>query len=136
MFVFALNIIVGFACAVGVDMGFNSDHHHDVAAEITHQHFHHAGASHHHNEDAMAHHSKDSKDNCCKDKVIKIAQTDKVLPQSVASANAVFFTVFLSSFYNIDILTTSQTKPDTTYFVRSHHPPIPDIRIAIQSFQI
>lgn len=137
MIVFALNTIVGFACAVGVDMGFNSHHHHDEAAESSHHHSHHASVSHHHqDEDATAHQSKDGKDNCCKDKVTKIAQADKALPQSIASVNAVFFTAFISSFYNIDILSTSQLKPDTKYFVRSHHPPISDIRIAIQSFQI
>ena len=40
--------------------------------------------------------------------------------------NPVFFTTFISSFYNFDPLFTSRTT-STKYFVKSHHPPIPDI---------
>ena len=29
LLVFGLNTIIGFACAVGVDMGFNTSHHHN-----------------------------------------------------------------------------------------------------------
>ncbi len=132
LLVFSLNTVIGFACAIGIDMGFNSAHHHDEETAITNTN------SHHHDEANNHHHnSKDGKDNCCNDKVMKISQADKSLPPSSSTIiTSIFSVVFVSSFYNIDILLTSQSSPTVKYFVRSYHPPIPDIRIAIQSFQI
>ena len=134
---FSLNMAVGFACSVGLDMGFNTTHHHDdEAAGMVHVHA--DGRKHVHHEEADKDHHKstDDKDNCCHDKVITIAQLDKAVPQSLNIVHPVFFTALISSFYNINVLFLSQASPNIKYFVRSHHPPIPDIRIAIQSFQI
>lgn len=127
--VFSLNTLVGFACAIGMDMGFNSDEK---------KHNHHDEATNHHDERDNDHDkSKDSKDNCCNDKVIQFAHFDKSLSPSLNFLfSPAFFTAFVSTFYNIDVLLFSQGSPNIKYFVRSHHPPIPDIRIAIQSFQI
>jgi len=132
--VFLLNTVVGFACAVGLNMGFNSTHHHGhgktEATEIKGSH-HHADVDHHH------HHQKKDKDNCCNDNVIKLVETDKSLSAVPHfSINPAFSVIFVSTFYNIDLLTSSRAKVNSRYFVRSYHPPIPDIRIAIQSFQI
>lgn len=140
--VFSLNTLIGFACAIGIDMGFNTSHHHDEEATeaVVHthkdgtKHVHHSEAGKHHDE-ANNHKEKNGKDDCCNDKVIKITQVDKAVPQPLSAINPVFFITFISSFYNIDPLFTSRTA-STKYFVRSHHLPIPDIRIAIQSFQI
>ena len=76
MIVFSLNTIIGFACAVGVDMGFNSSHHHDDEPMDTAMHIHADGKKHFHYEEADKDHHKsnDDKDNCCHDNVIKIAQ--------------------------------------------------------------
>jgi hypothetical protein len=141
--IFSLNTMIGFACAIGIDMGFNTSHHHEEEATEAVVHIHKEGKKHvHHNEAAKYqdetndHNEKNGKDNCCNDKVIKITQIDKSIPQSLrALVNPVFITVFISSFDSIDTLFTSQSV-SVKYFVRSHHPPIPDIRIAIQSFQI
>ncbi|MGI8952237.1 MAG: HYC_CC_PP family protein [Chitinophagaceae bacterium] len=128
--VFALNTVVGFACAVGINMGFNSHHHEEETTTITEHHS-------HHDEADKNHQSKDDKDGCCHDKVVKISQEDKSVPPSSNSIiNPVFLTAFTSSFYNINVLFASQLSPSIKYFVRSHPPPITDIRIAIQSFQI
>jgi hypothetical protein len=152
LLIFGLNIIVGFACAVDVDMGFNSRHHHVEEEETTMQ----AGEKHHHEEESEEneihehangekhHHEKaahqksdnEERDDCCKDKVIKISQTDKAVAQTLKLLAPVFFTAFTATFYNIDFTCTSQVTPSNKYFVRGHHPPIHDIRIAIQSFQI
>jgi len=132
LLVFSLNTMIGFACAIGIDMGFNTAHHHEEDAVITH-----AGTYHHTKADNDPHTSKDGKDNCCNDKVIKFAQVDKSLPQSLNTGiNAVFFTAFVSSFYNIDVLQDANVIPSLKYFVQGYHPPIPDIRLEIQSFQI
>ncbi len=137
MLVFAFNTAVGFACAVGLDMGFNTAQHHDE--EATEIHVHENGEKHEHHPKASEHHhegEKKEKGGCCNDTVIKIAQTDKSVPQSGGIVSPVFFTSFLISFYNSNIFNTSQVTGNIKYFVRSYHPPIPDIRIAIQSFQI
>ncbi len=141
--VFSLNMMIGFACAIGIDMGFNTTHHHnDEVTEVTmhvhadgKKHEHHNEAGKHHDEESNHHKAQNGKDNCCNDKVIKITQLDKSIPQSLTLINPVFFTTFISTFYNIDPLFTFQNT-SIKKFVRSHHPPIPDIRIAIQSFQI
>ncbi len=143
LIVFSLNTVIGFACAIGIDMGYNSKHHHDddEATEAA-IHVHADGKIHNHDNEAVnhlhkadAHKSCDDKDNCCHDKVTKFSLLDKAIPQSSAD-NPIFFTAFISSFYNIDILVASQIIKSTKYFVRGHHPPIPDILIAIQRFQI
>jgi hypothetical protein len=141
--VFSLNTIIGFACAVGLDMGFNSHHHEQEVAETSvrvhsdgKQHQHHNEVKDHHDETVNDHHPTNDKDNCCNDEVMKFQQVDKAIASSVTLLSPVFFTSFLASFYNIDILSSKNRTSDIKYFVRSHHPPIPDIRIAIQSFQI
>ncbi len=143
MVVFSLNTIIGFSCAVGMDMGFNSKHHHDeVIAETSMQMHdngkdHNHGAAANHDEALKDHHdSNNEKDNCCNDGVLKFSQMDKSVPGSFNGIHPVFFITFLSSFYNSDILFLSAETPSIKYFVRSNHPPIADIRIAIQSFQI
>ncbi len=141
LIIFGLNIAVGFACAVGVDMGYNSNRiNHDEAVEA------HADGNkknNHHKENVDKHVEKSKKDDCCdkendccKNKVRRIFQTDKAVPQVSSLEIPVFFISFIAAYYNINISYPSQTTTSTKYFVRGHHPPIPDIRIAIQSFQI
>jgi hypothetical protein len=127
--VFSFNMIIGFVCATGIDKWFIS--HHLEKTKITA----HEGSR---PNDGMAARpkSKGCKDDCCNEHVVRISQGDKSLPQSSESLNVIFVTALISSFYNIDVLRTSKVLADSRYFVRSHHPPIPDIRIAIQSFQI
>ena len=87
LIVFSLNTLIGFACAVGIDMGYNSKHHHDddEATEAT-VHVHADGKKHDHNEaenqyqKAENHKSGDDKDNCCHDTVTKFSQIDKAIP--------------------------------------------------------
>lgn len=147
--VFALNTAVGFACSAGVDMGFNSKHHNEeeaieAAAHVHNdgkQHLHHEKKDSHdkskgHDEASSEHKSGNDKDNCCNDKLKSFQQLDKAVPNSTSIIYPVFFTAFLASYYNINILPHSDIVKDIRPFVRSYHPPIPDIRIAIQSFQI
>lgn len=138
--VFALNTMVGFACAVGVDMGFNSHHHHDddEATEVS-VHIHTDGKKHEHHEANKHHHDEkktSKKDDCCNDKVTKFEQLDKSVPASLNIVHPIFLTSFLSAFYKADLLHQPDVIIDNKHFVRSYHPPISDIRIAIQSFQI
>ena len=149
LLVFGLNTVVGFACSVGLDMGFNSKHHHDAATEAvvhTHKdgkkHIHYGKkAAHKHNK---ANHqdplndqqkSKPGKDDCCNDKVLKLEQLDKSVTRSLNIIHPNFIVSTFDEFYNVSLPTIDIIK-NIRQFVRSYHPPIPDVRIAIQSFQI
>ena len=66
--VFSMNMVVGFACAIGVDMGFNTTHHHDTEAVKVHTHAN--GKKHeHHNKTDQHHQQKKNteKEGCCND---------------------------------------------------------------------
>ena len=143
--VFSLNTVIGFACAIGIDMGFNTSHHHeDEATEVKihvyangEKHEHHNEVGKHHHEKKDHHKAKDGKDNCCNDKVIKFNDVDKSASNSFnLTLNPAFSIVGLPTCYTSDIIYQSYVNTSINYFVRSHHPPIPDIRIAIRSFQI
>lgn len=146
-----MNTMIGFACAIGVDMGFNSKHHHDDEAIEDVVHIHTDGKKHIHqekkesrNHDTSHQHdeansndkSGDGKDDCCNDQVRNFEQFDKSVPATLHIVHPIFFTAFLSAVYKIDLLHQPDIMIDNKYFVRSYHPPISDIRIAIQSFQI
>ena len=142
--VFSLNTLIGFACAVGIDMGFNTTHLHEEEATEAVVHIHKDGKKHihheeakHHDEGDKNHHKKSDKDNCCNDKVIKFNEVDKSASHSLnTNISPVFFTPFLGSFYSINVFYISYINTGINYFVRSYHPPISDIRIKVQSFQI
>ena len=161
LFVFSLSTIVGFACSVGLNMTIPDDHHKELA---THQqkshehgkpHEHDASADHHqnpasHHENPATHHSKqadhhkqvnnlqeNTEDDCCKDEVAKFEKSDKRTPQSFNyNLQAPFVSVISSSLCNIDAIAYYIHTPSNKFFVRNHHPPIADTRIAIQSFLI
>lgn len=139
--VFALNTLVGFACALGVDMSFNIAHHHDEATEVS-IHVHADGKKHeHHNKQAKHHHeenksSKREKDDCCNAKIIKFQSLDKNLGQNAKTASDTpVFTAILGGLFGINIAKAFQAAPQK-YLARNFHPPPSDIRIAIRSFQI
>ena len=185
--VFALNTAVGFACAIGLDMSFNTTHHDDKEARVPVVHIHkdgkkhihyekkksdndkqshqHGGEkvteavvhihkdgkkhihqekkesnghdkSHKHDEENKSENSKSDEGNCCTDKVKEFQELDKSVPASQSLVHPIFFTAFVAVYYNITLLPNTNTVRDVKIYVRSYHPPIPDIRIAIQSFQI
>lgn len=150
LMVFALNIVVGFACSVGMDLGFNLKHHQEEEATeaVVHihkddkKHIHHEkkeSHSHdkpHHQEANKTEKSQSAKENCCNDKVQEFQQLDKSIPTSLNVIHPIFFTAFAAVYYSINILPHIDIARDIKPFVRSYHPPILDIRIAIQSFQI
>jgi len=150
LMVFTLNTIVGFACTIGVDMNFNESHHEDGKAIATHQHTsshqhdekssgtHKHDRSHSHDDDVADHHQgEEPQDDCCTEEVLKFEQVDKRAPQSLGiNFEPVFFDIFFESLHLSDISGSVKFTAQLKYFVRTHHPPIPEIRIAIQSFQI
>ena len=142
MIVFSLNTLIGFACAIGIDMGFNSSHHHNEEIFKTSLHMHvgnqidHKASGGHHDEADNDHQkSKEGKD-CCNHHVTEFSQLDKTVPHTLTIASASISSSFVSEFYWIANLYSSGVSLNSWCFVRNYHPPIPDIRIAIQSFQI
>ena len=79
--VFSLNTVAGFACSVGVDMGYNTKHHpHEKdghSSGHTHKHKH-----NHVHKPATGFKLTAAKDDCCSDHVNDFARLEKALPNS------------------------------------------------------
>lgn len=141
LIVFSMNTVIGFVCAIGVDMGFNNKHHHDdgnatEAADYVHA----DGKKHQHHDEATKHHhdSKEGseKGGCCNDAVIKFQNLDKNLnPNNNSAISIPVFAAILTSFFGLAIFTKEQV-PNQKHIAQLFHPPPPGIRVLIQSFQI
>lgn len=153
--VFSLNTLVGFACSIGLDLGYNSSHHKRAvieAAEENHEnschhqhkpveakktaHNHDDGVGHGHHNDLQKDEA-DSKDlpadDCCSNEVYKFNDLAKNITQQktenifqVLSVSHSFFSQVVSDINEIPLLHSS----------RFLFPPPPDILVAIQKFQI
>jgi hypothetical protein len=135
--VFSLNTLAGFACSLGFDLGYNRIHHHDEQDTETIVQHHREGKNlvHHFHHEVNNHKSKGNKDDCCSDEVTNFARLDKAVPASLQIVHPAFLPAFFETFYNDALLSPGVVK-NIKQFVRSYHPPIPDIRVAIQSFQV
>ncbi len=139
--VFSLNTVVGFACSVGLDMGFNSNHHEESTEGVVHvhsdgkKHIHYEKKQDHKHEKSGHHKSKSGRDNCCNDQVLKVQQIDKSVPGFWNVAHLSFTSIFVSSI-NYDVFCPPGIAKDIKQFVRSYHPPISNIYIEVQSFRI
>ena len=164
--VFSLNTVLGFACSMGFDMGYNNSHHQEEATEIS-VHVHADGKKHvhnqkekkitpvyvhsdgmkhhheneskqsHHDEPATNHHDKNddtNKDDCCTSDVLQFQQLDKNLSAKTGFHFPVFVAIITTFFGSNCFKSVESTSQQ--YIASYFHPPPPDIRIAIQSFQI
>ena len=136
--VFATNTVMGFACAIGIDMGFNTKHHDDGEATETPVHFHADGKKHEHPKEANTHNLADKKSpekgGCCNDEVVKFQNIEKNLAaKTIIDAPA--FVAIVSTFLGINLYNITKALPQKN-IVRFFYPPPPDILIAIQRFQI
>ncbi len=145
-----MNTVIGFACSVSVEMGFKSKHHREKATgAVVHihnndkKHIHHKKKGSHSHDKSQSngqvssrHESENNKQNCCTDKVSEFHQLEKSVPTIVKVVHPLFITAFAAVYCNINLLPHTDIVRDIKPFVRSYHPPISDIRIAIQSFQI
>ena len=146
LIVFSLNTLLGFACSIGIDMGYNSKHHHNENSVSEDQPYKTSGNCHADYSDeenvltpTNDEESDSSKDHdCCSNGVLKFLTLDKkITPSTAVDLNTSVLLMAVQFAYQIDLL--HYLKNNTArvhYFVRSDHPPIPDIRIAIQSFLI
>jgi hypothetical protein len=156
--VFGLNTLVGFACAIGLDMDFNTTYHKDAATESS-IHIHADGKKHHHNPepakvkvhvhaDGKKHEhksepvkplhdkketpKKESKD-CCTDNVLKFQSLDKNLNQNLKIEKATITWVNILNIFSGFDFKVLQAPPK--YIASYFHPP-PNILIIIHRFQI
>ena len=158
--VFATNTAVGFACAIGVDMGFNSPHHteteepaevhiHDDGKKHVHEkepaqvntHVHEDGINHQHDSEPSKQIPVDginllTKDDggCCTNEVQEFQNLVKNISVNTG-INVPVFLAILSIYFDIDFSTALKNFP-VNFKARFFYPPPPDIRIAIQRFQI
>ncbi len=132
-----MNTVIGFACAVGIDMGFNTKLHNQEETE-TPIHVHADGNKHdHHNEGHKHNHDKkksNEKDDCCNDKVVKFQNTEKNITAKIA-IDATSFIAIASTFFGIDLFTVTDAFPQKD-IKRFFYPPPSDILISIQKFQV
>jgi hypothetical protein len=160
LIVFATNMAVGFACALGMDMGFNNSHHNEIAESIE-MHVHADGKKHVHEKETsetstLVHddgtkHQHDSEPvkqisasdsnsftkstgGCCNNEVQKFQNLDKNVIVNTG-IDAPVFVAILSTFLGID-LSNGITDLPPKFKARFYYPSPPDIRIAIQRFQI
>lgn len=148
LIVFASNTAVGFACALGVDMGFNTPHDNEIAEAVEvhvhadgKKHVHEDGINHQHDSEPLKQVSTEnsisftkSTGGCCSDEVQKFQNLDKNLTL-YSGIDAPVFVAILSTFLGIDLPNGTKDFP-TKFKARYYYPPPPDIRIAMQRFQI
>lgn len=75
-------------------------------------------------------------EDCCSDDVAKLLQEEKNIAKSITIDHPVHSSFYAAPLYNVEVSFYHGVTRHTRYFVRNYHPPIPDIRVAIQSFQI
>ncbi|WP_460557085.1 hypothetical protein [Ferruginibacter profundus] len=152
---FSMNTVIGFACSMGVDMGFNAHHHHSHEAGKHHEH---SDADHHEEHDGENSHShqheaieplhldtgnntafftSQDEGNCCKDYVVGFNSVDKQLAkQNSTQLKITYLSPFIATFC------FTESTNEKGYLQHLRIPPReidyspPDIRVFIQSFLI
>ena len=148
---FSMNTVVGFACSLGIDMGFNSGHHEDHDEEQpNHSDEVHSGVQEadHHGKHLLNHAhtvayvehgpvitTSEDEEGCCKNFVVGFQNLDKQLAQKLSFAKIkIAITPFILHstllFKYIIYVEPVRIPPK----IPDHSPP--DIRVFIQSFLI
>ncbi|MBN8718693.1 MAG: hypothetical protein J0H85_04555 [Sediminibacterium magnilacihabitans] len=150
--IFSLNTVVGFACSLGLDMGFNSRHHsHEESEKQEHVngHHHEGNKSHSHQHGPVSHHHTDSgnniasfsspgEENCCTDFVVGFQNTDKQIAEKSSipqkGTNTLLYLVFAPP--SAELLNAKGFAEHSRIPPREIDYSPPDIRVFIQSFLI
>ncbi len=146
LLVFISNTFIGLACTFKLNTSFKSNHHQKNTNAAVH--IHNDGTHHDHskksekkqnNHDSDLNKNKlpeDSKNECCNSKIQQLQSVEKFVPDYINLSHPVFSTAFIISYFSIVDPTYKDIVKNNWWSVRNYHPPISDIRIAIQSFQI
>ena len=144
LFIFSLNMFVGFPCSIGLSSGNNASHHHPKTVNKSahaHSDEHGKGGKGHHHEKVKSHNHKtdhkDAKDKkgCCNDEVQKVQQLDKNFN---SNAKIIAFVVIADlpqtyyQSYSVILFKTNPAKLRERFF----YPPPPNILLSTQRFQI
>lgn len=141
LFIFSLNMFVGFACSIGIDTDVKASHPIELEKKISHSHQHksNAGKDHHGNQKSHDHKTdhkeKEEKKGCCNDEVQKVQQLDKNINSTAKNTNVVMAAVLTPTFfqtYSVKIHKANPTKCRERFF----YPPPPNILVEFQRFQI
>lgn len=142
LMVFSLNTLAGFACSLGLDMGYNSEHHKHDKHEHQKGHKHEAGHSHKHSHSSeyssLSYKVSNSSDDCCTNQVNSFAQLDKSIAQNNLLLKVPVYHISSVPWFSIveKHATESSVNSRFQFVRRSCSLDDTDIRIAIQSFQI
>lgn len=139
--VFSLNTAAGFACSIGIDMGYNSHHHGGEKKSKGKKHDHGSGHNHDKKHDHSQKHEpseKSSKDDCCSNDVTAFNRLDKSVSTASFILNPPVSLIAFSFFTYIVAVKADETKNKSSVcvFRRCCSFNDIDVRIAIQSFQI
>jgi hypothetical protein len=142
LLVFSLNTVTGFACSIGLDLGYNKTHHqHDDTHTVqikpktadTHKHDH--GPTFFNKENGI--NVSDNDVDCCSKGVTDFIKLDKAVTSFTGIQSPIFFIAFVAQFLLPD---QDHSTLDTSHFGlfrRSwYFHDDTDLRIVIQSFQI
>ncbi|OQP61187.1 hypothetical protein A3860_05595 [Niastella vici] len=141
LIVFSLNTLIGFACAVGVNLGLHakdthSHHHHGEAVKKDSHHHDENGAHHHHHDHKKASNTANEDDNCCTGKVSQLSQTDKLAAQTIYYGIEIPVTLAPLHFLYRAFLPAITQETNKIPVARPYTLNSRGIRVCIQSFQI
>ena len=90
--VFSLNTVMGFACSLGVDMGYNSEHHAHEKHNSLKLHSHPSGHKHEHTGLAISGTTiKGVNNDCCTNGVTRFTLLDKAITHPLLLHSPAFF---------------------------------------------
>lgn len=133
--IFSWSMVIGFACSLGIDMGYNRNHHQYLASAKS---VHTAPACHVVANDSSDSKSESSNNDCCSDGVAKFLKLDKNAASllNVDVSRPVVELVYQLNFH-FELTSGFQHAYLRDHrLMRSDHPPQKDVRTAIQSFLI
>jgi len=139
--VFSVNTIAGFACSIGVDMGYNTKHHEKTSSHSHEKENNHDAVHKHTNSATYSGQSiSESKaDDCCTTGVTDFIKLDKsVVNNHLLFQALVFLTAFASALilpdlYRANLIDDAKLQTVRRSWRLAYHT---DLRIVIQSFQI
>jgi hypothetical protein len=138
LLVFSINTLAGFACSIGMNMGYNAGHHQHSKEPVK------ASTEHHHNHHDEEPQKSESKkehhgggEDCCGD-ITKLNLADRSVASNISLQAPIFLVAFVSQFLLPEAATPSLLNNTTSYSLRRSWRLIDDtdLRIVIQSFQI
>ena len=147
LLIFSLNTVVGFACSIGIDMGYNSMHHQHNSSDSPSKcpsnksdQKHADGTSENrcHKLQPIGKPANNTQKDCCANDVTRFIQLDKTIVKTNLNFQPpAFLVVFASAFIQPLLNETNFANSYRLQFVRrSCSIYDTDIRIVIQSFQI